>query len=128
MIYQKGFPVINFLGCWLIAPKSCHIFENQPLLVPGILAKMNKFSEICGEHPTNTSRVFHVETSWKRSFSRHFNVEYTWHVCKEHVHNVFKVECYVALLYFAILSHHIQAQKVLLNNFKVLEKVSVELF
>ena len=27
---------------------------------------------------TNTSRVFHVETTWKPSFSCQFNAEYTW--------------------------------------------------
>ena len=26
---------------------------------------------------TNTPPVFHVETTWKRSFPRRFNVEYT---------------------------------------------------
>ena len=69
VIYRKGFFVINFLGCRLIAPKSSHIFENQPLIVPGILAKMNKFSEICGDHPTNTLKRrgnvrFHVISMW----------------------------------------------------------------
>ena len=34
-------------------------------------------------NPTNTPGVFHVETTWKRSFSRCFNVEYTWFVCRE---------------------------------------------
>ena len=33
-------------------------------------------------YPTNTPRVFHVETTWKRSFPRRFNVEYTWSVCR----------------------------------------------
>ena len=32
--------------------------------------------------PTNTSRVFHVETTWKRTFSCRFNMEYMWCVCK----------------------------------------------
>ena len=32
--------------------------------------------------PTNTPYVFHVETTWKRSFPRRFNVEYTWNVCR----------------------------------------------
>ena len=31
-------------------------------------------------HPTYTPRVFHVETTWKRSFPSRFNVEYTWFV------------------------------------------------
>ena len=31
--------------------------------------------------PTNTLRGFHVETTWKRSFPRCFNVESTWCVC-----------------------------------------------
>ena len=32
--------------------------------------------------PTNARRVFHVETMWKWSFPRRFNVEYTWCVCR----------------------------------------------
>ena len=31
--------------------------------------------------PTNAPRVFRVETTWKRSFLRRFNVEYTLCVC-----------------------------------------------
>ena len=34
-------------------------------------------------NPKNTPRVFHVETTWKQTFPCHFNVEYTWSVCKE---------------------------------------------
>ena len=33
-------------------------------------------------YPANTPRVFHVETTWKRSFPRRFYVEYTWCVCR----------------------------------------------
>ena len=29
-------------------------------------------------YPTSISRVFQVETTWRRPFSRRFNVEYTW--------------------------------------------------
>ena len=35
--------------------------------------------------PANTPGVFHVETTWKRRFSRRFNVEYTWCVCRDEV-------------------------------------------
>ena len=42
-------------------------------------------SEVC---PTNTQRVFHVETTWKRQFPRPFNVEYTW--CIYEPHNTYK--------------------------------------
>ena len=38
---------------------------------------------ILKSNPTNTPRVFHVETTWKQSFQRLFNVEYTWSVCRE---------------------------------------------
>ena len=31
---------------------------------------------------TNPTRVFHVETTWKRPFPSRFNVEYTWCVCR----------------------------------------------
>ena len=33
--------------------------------------------------PTNTPRVFQVETTWKRPFPRRFNLEYTWCVCRD---------------------------------------------
>ena len=33
--------------------------------------------------PTNISRVFHVETTWKRLFLRPFNVGCTWCVCRK---------------------------------------------
>ena len=36
----------------------------------------------CRGYLTNTPRVFHVETTWKRSFPRRFNVEYTWNLCR----------------------------------------------
>ena len=35
--------------------------------------------------PTNTQRFFHVEMTWKRSFSHLFNVEYMWSVCTDEV-------------------------------------------
>ena len=43
------------------------------------------------EIPTNTPRVFHVETTWKRSFPRRFNMEYTWSVCRV---NIFEASCF----------------------------------
>ena len=33
--------------------------------------------------PTSTPRVFHVKTTRKRLFLRHFNVQYTWCVCRD---------------------------------------------
>ena len=33
-------------------------------------------------YPTNTPRVFHVETTWRRLFPRRFNVKYTLRVCR----------------------------------------------
>ena len=33
-------------------------------------------------YPTDTPRVFHVATTWKRSFPSRFNLECTWCVCK----------------------------------------------
>ena len=35
-----------------------------------------------GAYPTNTPRVFHVETTWKRPIPRRFNMKYTWCVCR----------------------------------------------
>ena len=32
--------------------------------------------------PANTPRVFHFETTWKKSFPCRFNVEYTLCVCR----------------------------------------------
>ena len=37
-------------------------------------------------NPTNTPGVFHVKMTWKRHVSHHFNVEYTWCVCRA-LHN-----------------------------------------
>ena len=37
------------------------------------------------KNPTNTSRGFHLETTWKRSFPRRFKVEYTCCVCREYI-------------------------------------------
>ena len=34
------------------------------------------------DFPADTPRVFHVETTWKKSFPRRFNVEYTRCVCR----------------------------------------------
>ena len=34
-------------------------------------------------YPVNTLRVFHVKTTWKRSFPRYFNAEYMWCGCRE---------------------------------------------
>ena len=39
-------------------------------------------------HPINTPCAFHVETTWKQSFSRCFNVKYTWCVCRACVYLV----------------------------------------
>ena len=33
--------------------------------------------------PANIPRVFYVKTTWKRSFPRRFNMEYTWCVCRD---------------------------------------------
>ena len=38
--------------------------------------------QITRKYPTNTPRVFRVETTWKRPFPRRFNVKYTWCVCR----------------------------------------------
>ena len=40
-------------------------------------------SKFTSSNPTNIPRAFHLETTWKRPFLRHFNVEYTWCVCRE---------------------------------------------
>ena len=39
--------------------------------------------------PTNTPRVFHIETTWEQLFPRRFNVEDTWCVCRETFHEAF---------------------------------------
>ena len=48
--------------------KICDIFKNT----------------VFTEHllPTNTSHGFHVDTTWKWPFPRHFNVESTWCLCR----------------------------------------------
>ena len=51
-------------------------------------------------YPKNKSRVFHVETTWKRPFPRRFNVEYTWCVCR-----VFKTTRHVTS-YWSYFKYH----------------------
>ena len=46
------------------------------------LCRIQSFPNPTGNFPTNTPRGFHVETTWKRSFARRFNVESTWCVCR----------------------------------------------
>ena len=48
-----------------------------------IFKNTNSLENVCRLifFPTNTPCIFHVETTWKRSFSRRFKVEYTWCVC-----------------------------------------------
>ena len=41
---------------------------------------------ILERYPKNTQRVFHVETTWKRSFPRRFNMEFMWCVCRVMTH------------------------------------------
>ena len=43
---------------------------------------VNRFTPMFPFYPTNTPRVFHVATTWKRSFPSRFNLECTWCVCK----------------------------------------------
>ena len=58
----------------MTAQRSHYFHYDQPYISPS----PSTF------HPTNTPRGFHVETTWKRSFSRRFNVESTWCVCKDY--------------------------------------------
>ena len=51
-------------------------FENDKC------ADIETVSSYLGKYPANTPSVFHVETTWKRTFPRRFNVEYTWSVCR----------------------------------------------
>ena len=44
----------------------------------------NLFEEIwIFQFPTNKPRGFHFQTTWKHSFPRHFNVEFTWCISRE---------------------------------------------
>ena len=60
-------------------------WKNKSRYIPSIIIIYHCYHRItlllfftCS--PTYTPRVFHVETTWKRSFPRRFNVEYTWFV------------------------------------------------
>ena len=67
-----------------------------------IYRKSINIAETCfyTNNPTNIPRIFHVETTWKRSFPRRFNVDYTWcvyrvkefvdDICEQFVQNVSK--------------------------------------
>ena len=67
-------------------------FQAEPILPTG---KLDMMTLICNmlllshesfswrtNYSTNTPRRFHVETTWKRLFLRHFNVESRWCVCR----------------------------------------------
>ena len=60
---------IDAVNCDQTLKNEGKIFGNVSLL----------FNEI----PRNTPRGFHVETTWKRSFPRRFNVESTLCVCRD---------------------------------------------
>ena len=64
---------------WILQNCQEHLFYRIPL--DGCFCSENYLLNIL-EYPTNTSRVFHVETTWKRLFPRRFNVENTWCVCR----------------------------------------------
>ena len=49
------------------------------LIIEVLLGYTIKFIRI---YLTNTPRIFHVETTWKRAFPYRFKVGYTWCVCK----------------------------------------------
>ena len=53
----------------------------------GITLSIITWSKI--KFPTSTSSAFHVETTWKRSFPRRFNLEYTWCVFRVRVTYLF---------------------------------------
>ena len=65
--------------------------------------------EMTNTYPTNASRVFHFETTWKRSFQRRFNVEYSWCVCrvflvKSHVTRLLLNEIFIWICNWLIIS------------------------
>ena len=49
------------------------------LIIEVLLGYTIKFIRI---YLTNTPRIFHVETTWKRAFPYRFKVGYTWCICK----------------------------------------------
>ena len=55
--------------------KNLLVSKSKTLQLTG---RVGHGAEIRREYPTNTPRMFHVETRWKQSFPRRFNVEYTW--------------------------------------------------
>ena len=69
---------------WLVALKTIKMLQIWGIwkIIACLITSTN-----CGflSNLRNTPPVFHVETTWKRIFSRRFNVEYTWFVCREFV-------------------------------------------
>ena len=70
------------------APKTCWSITNRFLsnkkipIIPPVLFEDKLISDFekkvtLPHNPANTPRVFNVESTWKRSFPRRFNVEYT---------------------------------------------------
>ena len=73
--------------------KICDIFKNT----------------VFTEHllPTNTPHGFHVDTTWKWPFPRHFNVESTWCVCRAVIASQIQayVRCYFLIPIRSMLYH-----------------------
>ena len=67
-IYEYLYPVKKYYLLWSHLIK---LYQNFITIYAFVLWRI----------PTNTPCVFHVETTWKRSFPRVFNVEHTRCIC-----------------------------------------------
>ena len=104
--FFKMFIEVRFVRTNLAAPRYLHKLHRTFVVILMSVGRFNKqiiYNFTIQQHelrskigmfslfaswvnfPTNTSHAFHVETTWKRAFSRPFNVEYTWCVCRVNV-------------------------------------------
>ena len=76
-----GYFFISFLPL----PLASQTFRHWPSYRCREPTSVQSWQLNSNREPTNTPRVFHAETTWKQTFPHHFNVEYTWSVCREHL-------------------------------------------
>ena len=78
-IYIKGLELYwRTLVAWSYEQALSQIISLLLIGKPWILTKDSVITI-----PTNTRRVFHVETTWKRSFLCRFYVEYMWYIYRD---------------------------------------------
>ena len=79
------FRIANAMNLVELTGRISKKLTNIPFSIRFIIGYYKDFRSLYLQNKitsTNTPRVFHVETTWKRLFPCRFNVEYTWSVCR----------------------------------------------